>query len=152
MIYHAVTNQYTCQNNKQLRPIGITRRSSVTGYRSDVTIYECEACPVKEKCTRAKGNRRLQVSKNFIEKRQVSYENIISETRKHLRMNRSIQVEGAFGVLKNDYAFSRFLTRGKNQVKTEFYLLCFGYNINKFHAKIQTQRCGHHLHALKTTA
>lgn len=155
MIYHAETDEYTCHNNKQLRPIGITHRTSVTGYRSVVTIYECEsceACPVKEKCTRAKGNRRLQVSKNFIEKRQVSFENIITETGKHLRMNRSIQVEGAFGVLKNDYAFSRFLTRGKNQVKTEFFLLCFGYNINKFHAKIQTQRCGHHLHPLKKTA
>ncbi len=155
MIYHAETDEYTCHNNKQFRPIGITHRTSVTVYRSDVTIYECEsceACPVKTKCTRAKGNRRLQVSKNFIEKKQVSFENIITETGKHLRMNRSIQVEGAFGVLKNDYAFSRFLTRGKNQVKTELFLLCFGYNINKFHVKIQTQRCGYHLYPLKTTA
>jgi len=28
-------------------------------------------------------------------------------------MNRSIQVEGAFGILKNDYEFQKFLLRGK---------------------------------------
>ena len=67
-------------------------------------------------------------------------------------MNRSIQVEGAFGVLKNDYEFNRFLTRGKNSVKTEFILLCLGYNINKFHSKIQNQRLGQHFHKLKKTA
>jgi len=37
-----------------------------------------------------------------------------------------IQVEGAFGVLKNDYEFNRFLTRGKTNVKTVFILLCLG--------------------------
>ncbi len=41
-------------------------------------------------------------------------------------MNRSIQVEGTFGVLKSDYNFTRFFTREKNNVKTEFIMLCFG--------------------------
>ncbi len=50
-------------------------------------------------------------------------------------MIRSIQVEGAFGVLKNDYQFQRFLLRGKNKVKLEILLLCMGYNLNKLHAK-----------------
>ncbi len=54
------------------------------------------------------------------------------------RMNRSIQVEGAVGVLKNDYEFQRFLLRGKTKVKLEILLLCMGYNLNKLHAKIQT--------------
>lgn len=35
-----------------------------------------------------------------------------------LRMNRSIQVEGAFSVLKQDYGFGRFLTRGKPSNET----------------------------------
>jgi hypothetical protein len=35
-----------------------------------------------------------------------------------LRMNRSIQVEGAFGVLKQDYGFGGFLTRGKTNNET----------------------------------
>ena len=98
----------------------------------------------------AKGNKRLHVSKNFIEKRQISYKNIMSETGAKYRMNRSIQVEGAFGVLKNDYEFQRFLLRGKTKVKLEILLLCFGYNINKLHAKIQNDRLGSYLFPLKT--
>jgi len=77
-----------------------------------------------------------------VKKRQVSYENITSNEGVLLRMNRSIQVEGAFGVLKNDYQFNRFLTRGKNSVKTEFSLLSFRYNINKLHNKIQNKKLG----------
>ena len=65
-------------------------------------------------------------------------------------MNRLIQVEGAFGVLKQDYGFTRFLTRGKMNVKIEFFLLCMGYNINKLHAKIQGDRLQKHLHEVKT--
>ena len=57
-------------------------------------------------------------------------------------MNRSIQVEGAFGILKNDYEFQRFLLRGGNKVKLEILLLCMGYNLNKLHAKIQNNRTG----------
>lgn len=67
-------------------------------------------------------------------------------------MNRSIQVEGAFGALKNDYEFQRFLLRGKTKVKLEILLLCMGYNLNKLHAKIQNERTGSHLFPLKETA
>lgn len=66
-------------------------------------------------------------------------------------MNRSIQVEGAFGVLKNDYEFQRFLLRGKTRVKLEILMLCMGYNINKLHAKIQKERTGSFLFPVKET-
>ena len=72
-------------------------QKSKSGYESEVTIYECEGCtgfPYKEKCPKAKGNKRLYISKSFLEKRQGSYENILSETGIKYRMNRSIQVEG----------------------------------------------------------
>ena len=134
-------------------PVGATHRTSATGYRSEITVYECEDCsdcPHKSLCTKAKGNRKLNVSKKFIEKRQISYENITTTEGILLRVNRSIQVEGAFGVLKNDYSFNRFLTRGKGSVNTEFMLLCLGYNVNKLHAKIQNERIGKPLHPLKT--
>ncbi|MDQ7093195.1 IS1182 family transposase [Desulfosporosinus sp. PR] len=153
MVYNPETDEYTCHNMKQLKPVGITHRTSATGYRSEITVYEsedCSDCPHKSRCTKAKGNRRMQVSKLFVEKRQISYKNITTQEGTLLRVNRSIQVEGAFGVLKNDYNFNRFLTRGKTSVKTEFMLLSFGYNVNKLHAKIQNERIGKPLHPLKT--
>lgn len=107
---------YTCHAGKSLSPIFMKKQKSKSGYESEVTVYECEDCtdcPYKERCTKAKGNKRLYISKSFLEKRQESYENILSETGIKYRMNRSVQVEGAFGVLKNDYEFQKFLLRGK---------------------------------------
>ena len=106
-----------------------------------MTVYECEDCSVcehRETCTKAKSNKRLYISKRFIEKQ--SYENIRTERGIRYRINQSIQVEGAFGVLKHDYKFQRFLLRGKIKVKLEILLSCFGYNLNKLHAKIQGER------------
>ena len=153
MAYHDKDDTYTCHAGKKLYPIYIKKQKSKSGYLSDVTVYECEdcqGCSYKEKCTRAKGNKKLYVSKSFIEKRQKSYENILSEKGIQYRMNRSIQVEGAFGVLKNDYEFQRFLLRGKTKVKLEILLLCMGYNINKLHAKIQGNRLKSHFFEVKT--
>ena len=155
MAYNEKTDEYTCHNDRKLRVVGTFHRKSATGYRSEVTLYECEDCtncPCKGKCTKAKGNRQMQVSKVFVQERQKSYENIMSPKGTEYRMNRSIQVEGAFGVLKNDYKFKRFLTRGKTNVKTEFLFLVLGYNINKLHAKIQKNRLGFQLHKLKESA
>ena len=155
MTYLEEADAYVCAHSRILWPVGIHHKKSASGYRSELTVYECEdcsGCPYKAKCTKAHGNRRMQLSKTFIEKRRKSYKNITTDQGIHLRINRSIQVEGAFGVLKNDYEFYRFLTRGKNNVKTEFTLLCLGYNINKLHAKIQNGRLGQHLHPIRKTA
>jgi hypothetical protein len=68
------------------------------------------------------------------------------------RVNRSIQEEGAFGVTKEDSRFRRFMTRGKAGVRGELFPLCFGYNVNKPHHKIQQGRCGKSPHRLKEKA
>lgn len=153
MSYDEGLDRYICHAGKQLAKQYTRKQKSRNGYESEVTVYECESCcgcPYKEKCTKARGNKRLYVSKEFIRKRQASYENIQSEQGILYRMNRSIQVEGAFGVLKNDYGFQRFLLRGKTRVKLEILLLGFGYNINKLHAKIQNGRTGSHFFEVKT--
>ena len=152
MGYDEESDVYTCHAGKHLVVVGMKKQKSKSGYESQVTIYECEdcgGCQHKDKCTRARKNKKLYVSKSFIEKRQESYENILSEKGILYRMNRSIQVEGAFGVLKSDYEFQRFLLRGKTKVKLEILLLCMGYNLNKLHAKIQNERLESHLFPLK---
>ncbi|MEA4849252.1 MAG: transposase [Clostridiaceae bacterium] len=53
--------------------------------------------------------------------------------------------EGAFGVIKQDYGFKQFLLRGNKKVLTELLLVAMGYNINKFHNKIQHNRTGRQL-------
>ena len=153
MRYDEAADTYTCYGEKKLRAVSVKKQRSKSGYQSEVTIYECEdcsGCPYKERCTKARGNKRLYLSKNFLKRRQESYKNIRSERGIQYRLNRSIQVEGAFGVLKNNYEFQRFLLRGKTKVKLEILLLCLGYNLNKLHAKIQNGRTGSHLFEVKS--
>jgi hypothetical protein len=92
---------------------------------------------------------RLLVSKKAAAFRAESKANIKSEEGIRLRVNRSIQVEGAFGVTKENGRFRRFFTRGKAGVSCELFLVCMGYNVNKLHHKIQQGRRGTSPHPLK---
>ena len=67
-----------------------------------------------------------------------------------LRMNRSIQVEGAFGVLKQDYGFGRFLTRVKTNNETRLFILATAFNIRKLCSRLADGRFGKALFEPKT--
>lgn len=156
LTYNDNDDTYICKNGRKLVPLHTKQRKSASGYIRDVQIYEsknCTKCELKKKCmVTAKKKKSIEVSKKFLAYRKKSLENITSEQGISLRINRSIQVEGAFGVLKEDYLFRRFLTRGKKNVKLEFLLLCFGYNVNKLHNKIQRNRRAEYLHPKKEAA
>jgi hypothetical protein len=66
-----------------------------------------------------------------------------------LRINRSIQVEGSFGVMKEDFKYKRILRRGKENVYKELLMLAFGFNMRKLHNRIQSGRLGTRLFAVK---
>lgn len=153
MAYDKVSDTYTCQNGKKLTAVYVGKRKSKSGFESEVTYYECEDCsdcPHKKNCTRSKGNRKIQVSKRFIAQQQACLERITSPMGILLRMNRSIQSEGAFGVIKQDYGFQRFLHRGRKNIFMEIPVVAMGYNVNKLHAKTQNNRIGLQLHDILT--
>lgn len=65
-------------------------------------------------------------------------------------MNRSIQVEGAIGEIKQDMGFRRFLCKGKKNILAECILVALAHNVNKLHNKIQSGCCSTYFHSLKT--
>lgn len=159
MPYDENSDSYLCHMARPIRAVYEKKTKSKAGYAIVTTVYtcsECAGCPHKEKCIKGKSkqpleerNKNLYVSKTFLKQRQDMQARIQSEEGIRLRINRSIQVEGAFGVLKEDMGFRRFVLRGSVKVQTEFVLLCMGYNLNKFHNKIQSGRCGTFLHIPK---
>ena len=52
-----------------------------------------------------------------------------------LRMNRSIQAEGTFGIMKYDRWYKRTVRRGLESVRLELFLVSIGHNLYKFHNK-----------------
>jgi transposase len=149
MPYDAQTDSYTCPGGNTMHPVGIKHSRSKTGYVSEVTVYEgagCQDCPLKTKCTHAKGNRRLYVSKRMKELRAKSLANILSPEGTILRINRSIQSEGMYGNLKENLGFRRFRMRGMRKVFTEVLLYAMACNMNKLYNKIRQNRTGVMLH------
>lgn len=118
---------FVCQSGRILWWVGTKKEKSKTGFVSEKAMYRCESC---EGCPYKR--------------------NITTELGRRLRMNRSIQVEGAFGVLKQDYSFRSFLCSGKTNIKTEILLLGLAYNIKKLSAKISGDRLDISLFELKT--
>lgn len=126
------------------------------GYESEKTLYTCEDCSnckYKSKCIRGHNcktpleerTKNLETSKLFNELRKNNFERIVSEEGCKLRMNRSIQVEGSLGEIKQDMEFRRYLSKGKNNVLAESILLAMAHNLNKLHNKIQSDRTETHL-------
>lgn len=157
MPYNAEKDEYTCAQGEKLTAVSTKIRKSETGYVQQVTVYECSACkgcPVKEKCIRQKKTdktpledrvKRLNVSKYFAAQREAMEGKISTEEGILLRVNRSIQAEGVFSMIKQDMNFRRFMTRGSRNVAVEWNLLSIAYNLLKLHHKIQTGRLGTHL-------
>ena len=54
-----------------------------------------------------------------------------------LCMNRSIQSEGTFGILKWDRSYKRLFRRGEKADILEFTLISCGFNLYKYHNKKQ---------------
>ena len=145
MEYDLENYEYICASGRSLKNIGLIERTSKSGYISEVTKYECESCEgcsIKNKCTKAKNNRQFKCQKKFIEKRKISLKNITTPKGIILRMNKFIQVEGTFGVIKQNHGFRRFLLRGSVNVKIEFLLKALAHNIAKLHTKITKNRLG----------
>ena len=161
MKYDIETDSYICKNDKKLTVSYIKHSKSKTGYKSEKTIYKCEnciGCPYKTDCI--KGNncktpmeertKTLHVAKKFLKYRQEDFERICSDEGIIFRVNRSIQVEGSFGELKQDMQFRRYLSKGTANVLTESILLAMAKNINKLHNKIQKGKTGTHLFPIKS--
>ena len=150
MAYDAEADSYTCSQGRKLN---LRRECTELENGRNITTawYRCESCascPVREKCCQAKDTsqpKELRVNKTFQELRKASLDNITSEHGIHLRLSRSIQVEGAFGLLKNDFGFRRFLTRGKKNIRTELFFLALAFDLKKLWMKRDRGRLRTHL-------
>jgi hypothetical protein len=98
------------------------------------SLKSCEGCPKRNECYRGTKETRT-ISRNEIMEQFYGYvdETLSSEFGMELKKQRTIQVEGAFGVIKQNFKFTRFTRRGKENAKMEFLLVCLGYNIKKYH-------------------
>ena len=131
-----------CPNDKAFH---LLYRRSVRGnqYGRKEELYECEdcsGCPYAEKCKKTAKNRTVRINQELTAMHQEVIENLESIHGALLRMNRSIQAEGTFGIMKNDRWYKRIVRRGINSVKLEVLLVAIGHNLYKYQNKKMRNR------------
>lgn len=128
---------YRCPRNKKFIKL-YEYQSKYIRHEHKKIKYECDYCQrcrLKKKCTKAKGNRAFTEIKGFKEIKNKVNDNLASELGIKLRTQRSIQVEGAFGIIKEDMKFRRFTRTMFSGIKLELNMIVIGYNLKKFHNK-----------------
>ena len=102
-------------------------------------IYECETCEgcqyKSDCCPKASHNRTIHMNQELTSIHKEVISNLESIHGALLRMNRSIQAEGTFGVLKWDKSYKRLFRRGEKNVILELTLISCGFNLYKYHNK-----------------
>ena len=126
-----------CPNDKAFH---FLYRKNVRGnqYGRKEELYECEDCSgclYAEKCKKTDKNRTVRINQELTSMHQEVIENLESIHGALLRMNRSIQAEGTFGIMKNDRWYKRIVRRGIHSVKLEVLLVAIGHNLYKYQKK-----------------
>ena len=92
-------------------------------------------CPYAERCKKGDQDRTVRINHELTAMHQEVIDNLESIHGALLRMNRSIQAEGTFGIMKNDRWYKRIVRRGINSVRLEVFLVSIGHNLYKYHNK-----------------
>ena len=129
-----------CPNGKTFR-FKCRRHVYKNKYGRSEELYECESCEGcqhKGECSpKRSGKRSIRMNQELTAIHQEVISNLESIHGALLRMNRSIQAEGTFGILKWDKSYKRLFRRGEKNVILELTLITCGFNIYKYHNKKQ---------------
>ena len=126
-----------CPNGKAFH---FQYRKAIKGneYGREEEVYQCEdctGCPYAERCKKTEKNRTVWVRQELTAMHQEVIDNLESIQGALLRMNRSIQAEGTFGVIQQDRWYRRIVRRGIESVRLEVFLISIGHNLYKYHNK-----------------
>jgi transposase len=134
--YNAEGRYYVCPNGKHLTWRKTYKRRTDAGYLITVDQYECESCKycrLKKRCTKAKGNRRIERNENWLRLKAQAKKILENEPYKELRKQRGVEVETVFGQIKGNQGYRRFLLRGNAKVAAEWGLLSLGYDLKQLY-------------------
>jgi transposase len=132
--YDQDKDEFICPAQHHMVYIETKPYKSRNGFLSERRVYECQdcsSCPLKPKCTQARGNRQMQVGFELRRYRQQAKDNLLSEQGIALRQLRSIEPETVFGDIKHNMGFRRFMLRGLKKVDVEWGLVCMAHNLRK---------------------
>lgn len=138
LFYNAQTNTYYCPMGQKMAHVGTRKHFTANGYEQTSQVYEaanCNGCPLRGQCHKAKGNRRIEVNHSLSRLKLKAKELLLSEEGIKHRKKRPADVEAVFGNIKSNHHFKRLMLRGKMKVEIEVGLLSIAHNLRKMAAR-----------------
>jgi hypothetical protein len=117
-----------------MEALGERNKTTTTGYQQTIKQYQaknCEGCPLRSGCHKAKGNRIIEVNTNLIRLKEQAEQRLKSEEGISKRKQRCFDVEPVFANIKSNHQFKRFMLRGIEKVTIETGLLALAHNLRK---------------------
>ena len=137
--YNKEDDYCVCPMGQHMTRTGSSGKKSASGFfseRATYTAQNCKGCPLRCRCFKAEGDRRvIERNHNLEAHKKKASELLTSEEGIKLRGRRSIEPEAVFGQMKYDMAYRRFRHFGKDKVNMDFAFFAIAFNLKKMIAK-----------------
>lgn len=133
--YDAEDDAYTCPAGHQLTRL---RPSAVQSKRARYSGAPCAECPLRAKCTSAKGGRVIQRTPSD-ETFEAMRETLSYPAARKNYTRRSAMVEPVFADLRQIQGLRRFLRRGLAKARVEFSLHAMAHNLGRLLAVLRAE-------------
>jgi transposase len=130
--YDREREQVICPRGERLKFEGMRKKG---GARTAVRAYYCPVyrdCPVRELCCARKKGRRIEISPQRAA-RERQEEKRQDPAMKQLLRRRKAIIEPVFARIKQAMGFRRWTVRGRENVRTQWALLCTALNLQKLY-------------------
>ena len=129
--YDEARDEVLCPQGQRLRFEGRVNK----GGEREVRSYRCESykqCPVRALCSKRRDGRRIEISPQYgallrqrAKRQDPRYQALMRQ--------RSGLIEPVFACIKQAMGFRRWTVRGRDNVRTQWALLCTAYNLKKLY-------------------
>lgn len=127
--YDAERDLYICPEGQELPFVRLSKGNNGC-VRRQYQCRTCQGCAQREACTRSRVGRTITRTEQD-DMMQAYRQKTMTKEAKDLIKRRPPLVEAVFGILKERHGGRRFLRRGLENVKSEWYLLCSALNLRK---------------------
>lgn len=138
LFYNSEQDFFVCPMGQKMIKIYNKNSKTTTGFKQQHSVYQainCNGCPMRGQCFKAKNNRRIEINHNLEILKKKARENLESENGKEIYSKRCVEPEPVFGNIKQNKGFKRFTMNKLPKINIEFGLIAIAHNFSKWLAK-----------------
>lgn len=135
LYYNAEKDCFYCPMGQPMNWIEDYESNTKTGFSQEVSRYRainCDGCPLRGACHKAKGARTIDINRNAQRLRFKAKEALTSPVGEMKQNRRASEPEVVFANVKHNKHFRRFTFRGKGKVEVQCCLMALAHNLGKY--------------------